>query len=98
MARVPIVSFPFVLYNISFCAKSLFDELCPCCSVESSEDLQPLVANDRRLVMEPGAPNAKQGQAGADSVAPIMEQSATIDPVGPTVEEPLVAWPTSPEG
>ena len=48
--------------------------------------------------MELGAPNAKQGQAGADPVAPIVEQSAIADPIRPTVEEPLVAGPTSPGG
>jgi len=40
----------------------------------------------------------KQSQAGADPVTPIVEQSPVTNPIGPTMEEPLAARPTSPRG
>lgn len=48
--------------------------------------------------MEPKAPDVEQGQAGADLVAPAMEQLPAVDPVGPTMEESLAVRPTSPGG
>lgn len=52
VARVRIVSFPFF-------AKSLLDELFPCCSAESTEDLQALAVDDGRHVVELEAHDAK---------------------------------------
>jgi hypothetical protein len=95
---VPIVSFLFFSFQYFFSAKSLFDELCPCCSTDSVEDLQPSATDDGWCVVEPKAPDTEHGQVGADLVAPTMEQSPAVDPVGPTMEEPMAAGPMSPRG
>jgi hypothetical protein len=76
----------------------LFDELCPYCSADSVEDLQPSAADDAWCVVDLEAPDAEHGQAGADLVTPAMEQSPAMDPVGPTMGEPMAAGPMSPRG
>lgn len=86
----------FLSLRYFFSAKSLFGELFPCYSTESVEDLQPSAAEDGRCVVEPGAPDAKQGQVEADPVTLTVEQSPAVDPIGATMEEPLAARPTSP--
>lgn len=87
---------PFLQYFLS--AKSLFDELFPCRSAESTEDLQASVADDWRRAAKPEAPIVEQGQAGADLVTPTAEQTPVAGPSGPTIEEPPAARPTSPRG
>lgn len=51
----PNYKFPPFLQDF-LSTKSLFDELSPCHSAESTEDLQALAADDGQRVVEPKAP------------------------------------------